>query len=157
MNEQQRQQRSIIARRLKEERHRNGWTLQEVAERIGLKAHSTYGNWEHATRMPPHDKTVRLAEVYGVSVDYLLGRTNNRHSVLDADDLEFLERLELNTISDLLDRYHFTLDNQPVPRKQAAKALKLLKTFIESEMEDDETEPIPVIHPSDAISFTSIS
>jgi transcriptional regulator with XRE-family HTH domain len=38
----------------------------------------TIGNYESGERLPSLDTLVKIADFYGVSVDYLLGRTDNR-------------------------------------------------------------------------------
>ena len=35
---------------------------------------NTYNQWENEKRQPDHDMLVRIAEYFGVTVDYLLGR-----------------------------------------------------------------------------------
>lgn len=48
-------------------------TQTEVANALNL-ARATYGTYESGTRQPDHDTLCRLADYYGVSVDYILGR-----------------------------------------------------------------------------------
>ncbi|MEN2466721.1 helix-turn-helix transcriptional regulator [Ornithinibacillus sp. JPR2-1] len=52
------------------------WTQQYVAEKIGV-ARVTYTAYENGTKMPPFDTINRIAEVFDVSTDYLMGRTDN--------------------------------------------------------------------------------
>lgn len=44
-----------------------------VAEQIGLSHQSSYRIYEAGT-LPPPDKLAKLADLFGVSTDYLLGR-----------------------------------------------------------------------------------
>lgn len=60
------------------ERTRNRLNRSEVAKRLGV-AGTTYTAWANG-RPIPSDKLEKLAELYGVSCDYLLGRTEVRET-----------------------------------------------------------------------------
>ena len=61
--------------RLKELRLKKGVTQNEVAIAVGC-AKSTYPKYEREEREPDIDALCRLADYFGVSVDYIVGRTN---------------------------------------------------------------------------------
>ncbi|MCL6592703.1 MAG: helix-turn-helix domain-containing protein, partial [Alicyclobacillus sp.] len=64
---------------MERERIKHGWTQDEVADKIGV-ARSTYSNYENGHREPDLNTIQKLAELYGVSIDYLLtGRNYNRN------------------------------------------------------------------------------
>ncbi len=65
-----------LSARLKFLREKKGWSKVEAAKRIGLKAPSTYGNWEYGLRQPDLEMIAKIAKLYGVSVDYLLGEND---------------------------------------------------------------------------------
>lgn len=52
-------------------RKKAGWTQEELAERMGVTRQSV-SKWEGAQSVPDLEKIVRLAELFGVSTDYLL-------------------------------------------------------------------------------------
>jgi len=62
--------------RLKELRLENGLKRSELAKRLQLPA-STVANYENETRQAPYDVLILLADFFDVSVDYLLGRTDD--------------------------------------------------------------------------------
>ena len=64
---------SIFADRLKECRKNIGKTQRELAVDLGISG-SGYQNYELGNREPNHETTVKIADYFGVSVDYLLGR-----------------------------------------------------------------------------------
>ena len=68
---------SILSTRLKELREDLHLRQDQVAQLMGVNknAISTY---ENGTREPSLGMLVRLATLYRVSTDYLLGKTNNR-------------------------------------------------------------------------------
>ncbi len=63
---------SALSERLKAARAQSGKTQEEVAEQMGVTSHAVY-YWESGRANPSHEHLVRLSEVYGVSVDWLLG------------------------------------------------------------------------------------
>lgn len=58
---------------LKAARKKSGKTQKEVADSLGV-GQSTYKNYECGLREPNGDTIVALANLFGVSTDYLLGR-----------------------------------------------------------------------------------
>lgn len=59
--------------RLRELRENEGYQSQQaLADALGV-AQSTVANWERGRREPNYATTVRLAQLLGVSTDYLLG------------------------------------------------------------------------------------
>ena len=59
--------------RLKDSRHRVDLTRGQVAEQVGITA-STLADYEIGHRQPSLPVLVSLANIYGVSTDFLLGR-----------------------------------------------------------------------------------
>lgn len=64
--------------RLKQIRKEKGLTQAEVAAYVGLKSSTTYSSWEQGVSQPDLAKVVKLANLFDVSVDYLLGLTDNK-------------------------------------------------------------------------------
>ena len=53
----------------------NNYTQKQIAEYLGI-SQNTYSQYEIGVLNYPVDAVIRLADFYGVSTDYLLGRTN---------------------------------------------------------------------------------
>ncbi|MBR2315718.1 MAG: helix-turn-helix transcriptional regulator [Clostridia bacterium] len=62
-----------IRERLKIARKKYGYTQQNVADILGMKR-ATYAKYENGQAVPPAEVFIRLATMYGVNVDYLIGR-----------------------------------------------------------------------------------
>ena len=54
-----------------------GYTQTQIAERLGI-SQNTYSQYEIGILNYPVDTVVKLADFYGVSTDYLLGRTSSK-------------------------------------------------------------------------------
>lgn len=52
-----------------------GYTQEQIANYLGI-SQNTYSQYEIGVLNYPVDAVVRLADFYGVSTDYLLGRTS---------------------------------------------------------------------------------
>lgn len=66
----------IYAMRLKELRQEKGLTLNSVSKALGCPL-TTYANYEQGTREPSIDMIKSLCDLYDVSADYLIGRTDS--------------------------------------------------------------------------------
>lgn len=62
-------------KRLKDLREDNDLKQQQVADYLGI-TRSAYSNYENGIREIPLELLMKLADFYHVSVDYLLGRTD---------------------------------------------------------------------------------
>ena len=62
--------------RLKELRLAKGLTQKEVAEVIKVSPQS-YGYYENWVNKPDPETLIKLADLFGCSIDYLLGREND--------------------------------------------------------------------------------
>jgi len=82
--------------RLRELRAQKHLTQAQVAARVGVTA-SMISSYETDIRLPSYEVLIRLANLYGVSVDYLLGRTDVR-----ALDVSGLSEDEVAVISDMV-------------------------------------------------------
>lgn len=93
--------------RIKDLAKKRGWSLQKVAEKAGIGINSIY-RWN--TKVPSTQSLNKVAEVLGVSADYLLGKTDKKKTADLADketiftyegkeippeDLEYMKRILL--------------------------------------------------------------
>ncbi|MER2459399.1 helix-turn-helix domain-containing protein [Bacillus subtilis] len=78
---------NITGKVLTELREKKGWSKSLVAKKLGLKTMSTYANWEYGLRKPDGEMLVKIANLYGVTTDYILTgkKPNNINSDLFED------------------------------------------------------------------------
>ncbi len=62
--------------RLKELRIYRNLTQKEIADSIGM-APVAYQRYEYGTREPAYQKLIALADYFDVSLDYLVGRSDD--------------------------------------------------------------------------------
>lgn len=63
----------IVSERFIAAREMNGFSQSEAAEKIGYKTSTQLCLWEQGKRLPPIDQMLIVCMVYGVSLDYLYG------------------------------------------------------------------------------------
>ena len=69
-----------MAYRFREAREKAGLSTYEVAKRIGV-SQPAVTNWDNGTKSPSIDTLCKLADLYCVSTDYLLGRDEPVESI----------------------------------------------------------------------------
>jgi len=65
----------MLGKRLKELREHRKLTQADVAKALGIDR-TTYGKYETGDSSPHYEKLIQLADFFGVSVDYLIGKTD---------------------------------------------------------------------------------
>lgn len=61
----------ILADKIINERKKNGWSQEELAEKLSVSRQSV-SKWEGAQAVPDLQKIIAMADIFGVSTDYLL-------------------------------------------------------------------------------------
>ncbi len=92
---------------LKEERSQIGLNQVEFAKIFNVTK-QTVSNWENGNRTPDSTTLSKLADYFGVTVDYLLGRTEKRNFNIDEkpkldEDIKTIAAYRINPNKDLPD------------------------------------------------------
>ena len=61
----------ILADKIIENRKKNGWSQEELADKLDVSRQSV-SKWEGAQAIPDMKKILQMAELFGVTTDYLL-------------------------------------------------------------------------------------
>ncbi|MFM1633182.1 helix-turn-helix domain-containing protein [Streptococcus mutans] len=77
----------MFSERLKELRLNANLTQQELANTIGIKQQS-YAQYENGKTVPRNKTLEKLADFFGVTTDYLLGKTNIKKEIPEGEELE---------------------------------------------------------------------
>lgn len=65
---------SVFSERLLELRQKLNMTQEEASQKSGI-GYRSYRRYESGEREPTMSALIKLADFYGVSIDYLVGRT----------------------------------------------------------------------------------
>lgn len=104
---------TAFSERLISLREARGWSKTYVANHLGLKNMQTYANYEYGRREPDLETTTKLAKLFNVSTDYLLGRASKE------DDLKTADLADDDTI--------FTFEGKPIPEQDLEYMKRLLR------------------------------
>lgn len=87
--------------RLKSARKNKGLLQNEAAQKVGIR-NNTLSQYESGERQPDFDTLVKLADLYDVTVDYLLKGTNSKEEKMNENlfffDIEGLTEEEIEDI-----------------------------------------------------------
>lgn len=106
---------SEFSKRLVNLRESHDWSKTYVANHIGLKNMQTYANWEYGKSEPDQDSTIRLANLFNVTVDYLYGRNQTPEWATQKDTLELRNFIDENSEGGM------TFDGEDLTREEKEK------------------------------------
>jgi len=84
----------MYALRLRELRDKHNFKQQEIAERLQLSSNA-YSLYELGKRQMNYETLCLLADIYDVSIDYLLGRHNENAVTLADEEQEVIKQYRL--------------------------------------------------------------
>jgi len=117
---------NILPKRLRELREEKGYLQKFVADKIGVRS-NTLSGYENGTRSPDPEMIKKLADLYGVTTDYLLG-----HEVKDIDSMSDEEIDE--EIKEIMKEVDVWYKNEPEDKREKLEMLrKIIKTFTEDD------------------------
>lgn len=85
----------VIKERLKSLRKQYKWTQEDVAKQLGIPR-STYSGYEKVQREAGYEILLKMADIFHVSIDYLLGKSNQPNLALEKDFSLILNRKGLH-------------------------------------------------------------
>lgn len=83
---------STLGQRLRISRESKGWSQTLVCRKLGI-SNSTLSGYERDYREPDADTLKKLADLYEVGADYLLG-SNKPSNLTSKDELDIAKRME---------------------------------------------------------------
>lgn len=81
-----------FSERLKKLRKDTGLTQVDVASKLGI-SQQAYASWERGIKKPTQENLIKLSKILYVSVDYLLGNTENKQTSDVLENIEILFRM----------------------------------------------------------------
>ena len=127
-----------IGKIIKELRKENNMSQEELAEKLGV-SRSAVGLYEQGKRKVNYERVNELADIFGVSSDYLLGRIDKKNPVRTiseaiSDNPELYNFWkELTKREDLQLLFKQTRDLEP---KEIKRIIRVIKAIEDEEMDD---------------------
>ena len=88
-----------FAERLKTLRKQVKLTQTQIAEKLNI-SQQAYASWERGVKKPTQENLVKIAQVLNVTVDYLVGNSDEEFTNNKLEDIEFLFRKNSEGLTD---------------------------------------------------------
>ena len=72
-------EKSILSKRIRKLRNDLNLTQEELAKKLGLNNKSSIANYESGYSIPSDEVKLKMCEVFGCSMDYLMGNSENKN------------------------------------------------------------------------------
>ena len=83
-----------FSERLKNLRKEAGFTQVDVASKLGI-SQPAYASWERGVKKPTQENLVKIAQIFNVSIDYLVGNseelTDEEKAIFKKELIDFME------------------------------------------------------------------
>jgi transcriptional regulator with XRE-family HTH domain len=113
---------TVLGQRIKQlRRQKLNITQEQLAEKMGVSK-STISQWESNTNEPNVDALIKLADLFGVTVDYLIGRDN-----YSEEERNFLRDIDELTPEDLIEKYHLKIGDREATREEIVEMVNYIK------------------------------
>ncbi|GIO10565.1 hypothetical protein J19TS2_01200 [Cohnella xylanilytica] len=114
-----------IGSRISQLREKRGWTQEELSSSLGI-SRAALSHYEKNRREPDSETLTKVADLFNVSIDYLVGRTDNPHITLDEGVRSFTDQLELSEV-ELLDKFSLTIDGRKLTPEEARRFIAFIR------------------------------
>ena len=88
-----------FSERLKNLRKQAHLTQVDVAEKLGI-SQPAYASWERGIKKPTQENLVKIAQILNVSIDYLVGNSDENLKEDELDNVELHFHLKLNGLTE---------------------------------------------------------
>ena len=113
---------SIFGNRVKKLRIDNGYSMQDLANKINVTK-SSINMWENGGSIPKDNILIELSKLFNVSIDHLLGNEEREEQVPENKTLHYIQR-----------------NLEKLDKEKLSKAEQVLKAVFNDIFEDDEDE-----------------
>ncbi|MBB6671731.1 helix-turn-helix domain-containing protein [Cohnella nanjingensis] len=107
-------------------RDQRGLTQEELSSSLGI-SRAALSHYEKNRREPDTETLTKLADLFHVSIDYLVGRTQQPHMTLDDDVRQFADQLELSDADRLLEKFALTVDGRQLTPEEAKRFIAFIR------------------------------
>ncbi|MEK8126932.1 helix-turn-helix transcriptional regulator [Paenibacillus filicis] len=106
-------------------REKFGMTQEELSKKIDI-SRASLCHYEKSRREPDYDTLVKVADLFRVTLDYLMGRTHDPHQTLDPHIRSFVDQLELSDKL-LVDQFALTVDGKKLSFEEARRFIAFVR------------------------------
>jgi transcriptional regulator with XRE-family HTH domain len=116
-----------FSKRLKELREKKGLSQEQLAEKLDIPRTSVNHYENDEDRMPRQNRLNQIADFFGVSVDYLIGRADTRE--LNESEKGFLSDIDQLSIEELKEKHTLMVDGKPATKAEIEGAIAFIRSL----------------------------
>lgn len=118
-----------FGRRIRQLREDRGWTQEDLAKLLKVST-PTITEYETGKKISRPDKLDKLANIFKTTIDYLIGRTDEKEPIE-----EIKKDVQSNTpdILKILKEYKPNWDGKPITERQAKLLISLCETILKED------------------------
>jgi transcriptional regulator with XRE-family HTH domain len=100
-------------------------TQEELANKLGV-SRSTYAQYEFGRRHPDFSLLEKIADLFGVSIDFLFGRVERREVTVTEAEKELLNKISLD---DRTSNFKLVVDGKPLTAEEQKMIVAFIRTI----------------------------
>lgn len=100
-------------------------TQDDMSTTLGI-SRAALSHYEKGRREPDYDTLINIADFFKVSLDYIMGRTDDPLASLDPENREFIDRLELSD-DQLMNQLAFTIDGKKLTAEESKRFIAFVR------------------------------
>lgn len=116
-----------FSKRLKQLRENKGLSQEELAERLNIPRTSVTHYERGDDRIPRPKRLQEIADFFGVSVDYMLGRAKTVE--LNETEENFIKDIDQLTLSEIMKKYAPDLINRRATEEEVKAAIAFIRSL----------------------------
>lgn len=101
------------------------YTQDEMSSKLGI-SRAALSHYEKGRREPDYETLIKIADLFKVSLDYIMCRTDDPTLNLDAEVREFADSLELSD-DQILDNFALTIDGMKLTPEEAKRFIAFVR------------------------------
>jgi transcriptional regulator with XRE-family HTH domain len=114
----------MLGIRIKSLRKEKKYSQLELAKLLNV-SQSTIAYYEKEQKQPSHDTLTKLADIFNVTVDYLLGRTDIKYTNTEN---KLIHEMDL-TPEILMDKYNLVIEGKKASKEEIEEVIQYIKAL----------------------------
>ncbi|MCZ8519300.1 MULTISPECIES: helix-turn-helix domain-containing protein [Paenibacillus] len=106
-------------------REKQALTQEDLSRKLDI-SRASLSHYEKNRREPDYETIVKIADYFKISIDYLMGRTEDPHSVLDPEVRDFVDSLELSD-EKIMGTFSLTIDGKKLTVQEAKRFIAFVR------------------------------
>ena len=126
-------EKKVLGERIRELRKKHRMSQKELAEKLGVST-SAIGMYEQERREPDSSKLEKLCELFGVTLDYLMGRKTMQRTIPQSNDI--IETFDLMA-ADILEHGGLMFNGEPIDKDEVGRVVEAMRLGMMLRLQQD--------------------